>query len=306
MTGDLVDRQLHFGALTGGEWSPRAVRLSYYLLVPVAYAGVLTLARAGAPAILPLPLALVTWVILICAGWWTANIVAGVAFHLLRPWRPPWWFLCLAGSVGQALLLSPLYRAIFGWANAQAEFGTLYADAPLPEFSLIYAVTLASYIAPGFFWMLAVVYFFHRVFGYSRFRYSEEESTTPTRPQATVSTAPPPGFLERSSLPPGSEIWAVTAEEHYIRIYSDHGTDLVRYRFSAAVDELCTNDAGLQVHRSWWVRPDRVASWEDRGRNLQLVLCNGVRVPVSLAYRVMTLARLPAQTFINRGSSETA
>jgi len=293
MTGDFVDRHSDFGALTGGEWPPWAVRLSYFLLVPAAYAGVLTLARAGAPAVLPLPVALATWLILICAGWWAANVIAGVAFHLLRPWRPSWWFLCLTGSVGQALLLSPLYRSIFDWVNAQAEVGALHADAPLPEFSLVYAATLASYIAPGLLLMLAVVYFFHRVFGYSRFRYPEEQSSTPTLPKTTVATVPPPQFLKRSSLPPHSEIWAVTAEEHYIRIYSDQGSDLVRYRFSTAVDELSENDAGLRVHRSWWVRPDRVVSWEDRGRNLQLVLCNGVHVPVSMAYRVMALARLP-------------
>lgn len=304
--GGSVDRQLDFSALAGGEWSPVAVRLSYYLLVPAAYAGLLTLARAGVPAVLPLPLALVTWLVLICVGWWTANLAASASFHLLRPWRPPWWFLCLAGSVGQALLLSPFYRTVFAWADAQAGISGLYADTPLPEFSLVYGLTLASYITPGFLWMLAVVYFYHRALGYSRFRYPEERLPTPAPPEAREPVISPPPFLERSCLPRDSEIWAVTAEEHYVRIYSNQGSDLVRYRFSAAVDELSENHAGLQVHRSWWVRPDRVVSWEDRGRTVQLVLCNGVRVPVSTAYRVMTLARLDPGIRTSPGSTPPA
>ncbi len=50
----------------------------------------------------------------------------------------------------------------------------------------------------------------------------------------------------------------------------------------------------MQVHRSWWVRLDRVRHWRMRGRLLELELEQGLRVPISLAFREAALLRAPA------------
>ena len=69
-----------------------------------------------------------------------------------------------------------------------------------------------------------------------------------------------------------------------MRIWSTAGTDIIRYRFKDAIQEM-PDDAGLQVHRSWWVDPEKVAENHRNGRNLTLKLENGLDVPVSLAYQ---------------------
>jgi hypothetical protein len=300
-----LERSLGLAKPDGRPWSPQAIRLSFYLGVPAGLAVLYTLMRAGPAAVLPMHLALGIQLLLIFPGWWTAHLVARCAWVALRPWTPPLWFLCLVGAVGQALLLSPLYRWAFGWIGTTAGAGRLYGNPPLPEFSMIYGLELASAVAPGAIVMTAITYAYDRLLGYPRLRYAAPAA--PSAPVAPGVSPPPPlppleasaaaaapQILERSRLPRDCEIWALTAEEHYVRIHSDRGTDLVRYRFADALEEMGALGTGLQVHRSWWVRPDRVQSWTDRGRSLELLLRDGTRVPVSLAFRAATLAALAA------------
>jgi hypothetical protein len=298
-----MNMQHRLGRLVGLKGSQQAVRLSFYLLVPAALGILYTLLRAGPAAVLPLHLALGVWLSLVFVGWWTANLIARAAWVVLRPWTPPLWFLCLVGSVGQALLLSPFYRTVYGWVNAKAGAGRLHSDPPLPEFSLVYSLELASAMAPGVIMMIAVNYTYDRLFGYPRLRYAvpvhlptAQEAAARATTESAGDPPPParvaPRLFERSRLPPGSEIWALTAEEHYVRIHSDRGTDLVRYRFADALEDVADAGMGLRVHRSWWVRPDRVEAWTDRGRSLELLLRDGTRVPVSLAFRAAALAQL--------------
>ncbi len=298
-----MERSLELARLGGRTWSQRSLALSFYLGVPAALAILYTLLRAGPAAVLPMHVALGVQLLFLFPGWWTAHLVARCAWFVLRPWTPPLWFLCLMGSVGQALLLSPLYRFVFGWIETTADAGRMYGDPPLPEFSLTYALELASAAAPGLLMMITVNYGYDRLLGYARLRYSAPAAAPAATPAAApapiatpaatwVASRPLPKLLERSRLPRDCEICALAAEEHYVRIHSDRGSDLVRYRFADALEDMAGSGTGLQVHRSWWVRPDRVESWTDRGRSLQLVLRDGTRVPVSLAFRAATLAAL--------------
>lgn len=100
------------------------------------------------------------------------------------------------------------------------------------------------------------------------------------------SPAPPapagePRFLGR--IPPrlGRRLLALEMEDHYLRIHTDAGSDLILLRLRDAVAEL-EGFPGLQVHRSFWVARDAVAGVERRADGkLTLVLANGMKVPVS-------------------------
>ena len=72
----------------------------------------------------------------------------------------------------------------------------------------------------------------------------------------------------------------VRAEDHYLRVYTDIGDDLILFRLSDAEAELAPLD-GLRVHRSWWVCRAAVVAVNRSGRRLELVLSNGLNVPVS-------------------------
>jgi hypothetical protein len=104
------------------------------------------------------------------------------------------------------------------------------------------------------------------------------------RPLQPGSPAPwnvPSPFLDR--LPPrlrGSDLWAVQAEDHYLRVHTSKGQDLILMRLSDAMAELKPIE-GAQTHRSWWVARaaiSDVAKGDGRG---EIRLPDGVMAPVS-------------------------
>jgi DNA-binding LytR/AlgR family response regulator len=75
-------------------------------------------------------------------------------------------------------------------------------------------------------------------------------------------------------------LWALEMEDHYLRVHTSGGNDLILHRLSDALTEVAGLD-GLQVHRSYWVAREAVETTERDGRKLLLVLKNGLKVPVS-------------------------
>jgi LytTr DNA-binding domain len=92
-----------------------------------------------------------------------------------------------------------------------------------------------------------------------------------------------PTFLRR--LPPklGTDLLYIEVEDHYLRVHTSKGNDLLLMRLSDAVAEL-DQTLGRQVHRSYWVAR-RAVSAVDRDRyRVRLILINGARVPVSRTF----------------------
>jgi DNA-binding LytR/AlgR family response regulator len=106
----------------------------------------------------------------------------------------------------------------------------------------------------------------------------------PAQTHAAAAEAPPARFLDR--LPPrlkGAELHAVAAEDHYLRLYTDRGTDLILMRLSDAVIEL-EGLEGAQVHRSWWVAKDAVLGAKRGDGRATLAIKGGIEAPVSRRY----------------------
>jgi hypothetical protein len=98
-------------------------------------------------------------------------------------------------------------------------------------------------------------------------------------PEATP--AVPPRFLDR--LPPrlrGAEIWAVQAEDHYLRLHTSKGQDLILMRLSDAMAELKGID-GAQTHRSWWVARAAISDVRKGERSATIRLPDETEAPVS-------------------------
>ena len=92
-------------------------------------------------------------------------------------------------------------------------------------------------------------------------------------------------FLERLPVKfRTADLYAVSSEDHYLRVHTSLGEELILMRLADAVRELSGAD-GLRVHRSWWVAKSGIAE-EKRieGRSL-LILASGTEVPVSRSYR---------------------
>ena len=92
-----------------------------------------------------------------------------------------------------------------------------------------------------------------------------------------------PDFLQRASNLRAEDVLALQAEEHYVRIYSKDGFELIHYRFGDAAQEMPA-ELGLQVHRSWWVAESAVLAAHRGSRRWQLRLQTDIAVPVSDSY----------------------
>jgi DNA-binding LytR/AlgR family response regulator len=104
---------------------------------------------------------------------------------------------------------------------------------------------------------------------------------------ATHAAAPgsgPPKFLERIPLKlRGGELYAIQAEDHYLRLHTSKGSDLILMRLADAVAEL-EGIEGAQVHRSWWVAKAAVTDARRADGRATLTLKTGAEAPVSRSY----------------------
>jgi DNA-binding LytR/AlgR family response regulator len=106
----------------------------------------------------------------------------------------------------------------------------------------------------------------------------------PVQTHAAAAGAAPARFLDR--LPPklrGATIRAVESEDHYLRLHTDRGSDLILMRLSDALAEL-EGLEGAQTHRSWWVARAAVRSVSRGEGRATLTLDDGIEAPVSRRY----------------------
>ena len=102
--------------------------------------------------------------------------------------------------------------------------------------------------------------------------------TAPAPPVAV--SVEPPDPLEAFRRRRAAGLIAVEAEDHYLRVHTDAGEELITARFGDALSELAAAP-GFQTHRSWWVAADAIdeVKWS-RGRGEARLKC-GLVVPVS-------------------------
>ena len=91
-------------------------------------------------------------------------------------------------------------------------------------------------------------------------------------------------FLERLPVKyRTASLYAVSAEDHYLRVHTSLGEELILMRLADALRELDGAD-GLQTHRSWWVAKDGVADADREDGKQVLILKSGGRAAVSRTY----------------------
>lgn len=86
-----------------------------------------------------------------------------------------------------------------------------------------------------------------------------------------------------------AELYAISSEDHYLRVYTNKGEELILMRLADAVHNL--KDAnGLQTHRSWWVAEAGLSDVTKENGQTKLVLKSGITVPVSRTYQAAVKA----------------
>lgn len=221
-------------------------------------------------------------------GFWTAHVFLFLALaqgcqvlisRHVSPKANPWAAITAAGIMASALLapmalgldhlmvgpLDPAEAEGWTWVELIEEWASLGAPATLVWLGL-------------------------NAVRFLRLPEPEPAST----PQGTESRAEP-GFMRR--LPPGrrGQLIALTAELHYLRVYTTLGDSLILQGFGEALAQLGPQ-AGIRIHRSHWIDPAFVAEvTRDRGRT-NVRLSNGLVLPVARNRRTEVAANLAAET----------
>ena len=78
----------------------------------------------------------------------------------------------------------------------------------------------------------------------------------------------------------GARLIALEAEDHYVRVHTDAGSELVSMRFSEAVEELAQAH-GYRLHRSWWASAEAIETVRWKRGTGEARLTGGLTAPVS-------------------------
>ena len=97
-------------------------------------------------------------------------------------------------------------------------------------------------------------------------------------------------FMNRLPNPEQGDLIAVSAELHYLRVYTHNGDGLILYSFGQAMADLAQTD-GLQIHRSHWVATGAVTKTLGKRRKLSVALTNGLVRPVARNREAAVLAK---------------
>lgn len=202
----------------------------------------------------PIGIRLLYWTPLMVIGALVASVIAIGVGRLPRARENVWLF----GGVLSLVIAAPITLLVWGYTNLFLDGGIGAAQLP----GLFVGVLTISAA------MTAVMMLVNR--------------------PGAVTHAPPPGapaaqvrFLER--LPAklkGAVIYAVQSEDHYLRLHTSKGSDLILMRLADAVVEL-EGLEGAQVHRSWWVAREAIEGVRRDGDRMWLTLKGGAEAPVS-------------------------
>ena len=253
---------------------------AFYLGVPAFTALLFGLNHSGMARLLPIQVAVPYWFGLTLPLWVLLDLCTRVVLRVLAPWTSRAWAAALVGAAVGTVLFSPYvaaYVRLFGQFVPDARLYVvntpLHGHAGVAQWIAFSGVPL--------YWLL-VSFVFARLFGFPR--YALVPSALPVEaaaaPVAADEVAASPAFMQL--VPPhlAGRILALQAEDHYVRVHTDRGDSLIRYRFSQAVQEVRAI-AGLQIHRSYWVATSEIKSVTPDGKGLRVALHNGLSAPVS-------------------------
>lgn len=170
-------------------------------------------------------------------------------------------------------LPSPGLR-VFGWAilalplNALAALACKLLFGGTPSFGgfLLLLPGMASILAA----LQLTLFSFEKPRG--------EQELRPEAPCHEPFVGTRPLFAQSLPLPlRDAAIHALKAEDHYVRVHTEHGQALVRMRMSDAVAMLDGED-GVKPHRSWWVARAAVGSLVRRGNRTVIRIPDGTEV----------------------------
>lgn len=227
------------------------------LMIAVAGGCLLAFSGAFGTGEAPLGLRLAYWVSMMLLGGLWGHVCARLLERFVDLDERPWLLVLIL----TAIISGPLSVAV--WLFTGLFFsGRIYPVAALPQMILPVALITLTVGAISVF----------------------VEKARPVQTHVGPTGSAPARFLDRLPFKlRGAAIRAVEAQDHYLRIHTDRGSDLVLMRLSDALAEL-EGLEGARTHRSWWVARDAVRAVARGDGRAVLTLEGGVEAPVSRRY----------------------
>jgi len=102
-------------------------------------------------------------------------------------------------------------------------------------------------------------------------------------PRETTPQNASPAILDRLPLDKRGALISLSVEDHYVRIRTTRGEEMVLLRLSDAIREAAPTP-GLRVHRSHWVATAQVTAANRKGDGAVLSMAQGGDIPVSRSH----------------------
>ncbi len=214
-------------------------------------------------------------------AWLTTTLLA----RLPGARKLPVSLLLVIGFVTSLLVFRPYNLLVYDWISRAAAPATQLSQSESDNASQAVARFLFVNIPGALIWtglnLLFMMRFGFPVYGSSTETIeSERTAASPAPPNHDASRLP--DFCRTAGIDDLGNLWAISAEEHYLKLRGSFGTRMIRHSFGGAIDQM-PKECGLRIHRSHWISFGRVARI-DTENGMQLVLADGTKIPVSSSY----------------------
>ncbi len=205
-------------------------------------------------------------------GWLLASLICVVA----RPFDTDQ--LGLISAIGYWLLINGIAVAIMfgvlrGFGNMMGEKYLLVAIVGSTVFTLLFTPVLI-FVNETLYGFELPAHFFISNFLISLVIFGIVWIARPNVSKPAPLLAPK--FENRLSKYQTAKLYAISAQDHYLNVQTDEGSELILMRLSDALSELTHRD-GVQIHRSHWVARAGIA----KHTTTSVTLHNNETLPIS-------------------------
>jgi len=99
-------------------------------------------------------------------------------------------------------------------------------------------------------------------------------------------------FIRKLSSSVAAEPLLLQAQEHYLKVTTELGSELILYKFGQAMREVPAS-FGVQIHRSFWVATHNVKNWSMTDNGIKIFVHHGDPVPVSRRFEQIVKQQFP-------------
>ncbi len=209
-------------------------------------------------------------------------VVAGLILTILAPLGTDtfsvvnrlifWTISCLAGGLGAGMV-----DLVIKWRNIKLNVWVCaLAQSMASSIAVFCVLSIFGYLSGHTFRMLDIPAMVFYIWVISM---TISSIAALQRVRASTSANAPENAALFERLPPKlkrAELYALSAEDHYVRVRTSQGDALVLMRLTDAIKET-TPLKGVRTHRSWWVAEAGI----DKITSGDLTLHSGQTVPIS-------------------------